>query len=313
MAKLKGLNRLGLLVLAGGFLVGSCVFYIQFFMTRPVGSGPAGPSVSSDAFAEQWSDRKVHLLGIGDSITAGLGAKSPEHSYFQRLLKNPADEFEDMRGKCLTQVLPDLSYKNLGISGTTSLQHKDVLDSLEPFPEDVFGLVVMTTGGNDLIHNYGYSPPREGAMYLATREQAEPWIENFRQRLSGMLDRLGTLFPGGCEIFLADIYDPTDGVGDAASIWLKPWPDGLEIHAAYNQIIHDACRQRNNTHLVELYANFLGHGSHCRQFWRASYDSEDPYYWFYDNVEDPNDRGYDAIRRVFLNSIIRNSQLIGML
>ncbi len=35
----------------------------------------------------------------------------------------------------------------------------------------------------------------------------------------------------------------------------------------------------------------------------------DPYYWFYDNVEDPNDRGYDAIRRAFLNTIIENTSL----
>ena len=46
-----------------------------------------------------------------------------------------------------------------------------------------------------------------------------------------------------------------------------------------------------------------------KQFWRPFYDSSDPHYWFYDNVEDPNDRGYDAIRRIFINSIIAHSAL----
>ncbi len=46
----------------------------------------------------------------------------------------------------------------------------------------------MTTGGNDLIHNYGRSPPREGAMYGATFEQARPWIENFDKRLGEMIE-----------------------------------------------------------------------------------------------------------------------------
>ena len=64
-----------------------------------------------------------------------------------------------------------------------------------------------------------------------------------------------------------------------------------------NQIIHDACQARENVHLVPLYETFLGHGSHCRQFWRATYRSDDPHFWFYTNIEDPNDRGYDAIRR----------------
>jgi hypothetical protein len=85
---------------------------------------------------------------------------------------------------------------------------------------------------------------------------------------------------------------------------LPHWPGGLAIHRAYNEIIHRAAFERANVHLVSLYREFLGHGSHCRQFWRSTYRRDDPYYWFYENIEDPNDRGYDAIRRIFLNAII---------
>ena len=75
-------------------------------------------------------------------------------------------------------------------------------------------------------------------------------------------------------------------------------------HGKVNAVIRRVASQRDNVHVVSLYATFLGHGSHCRQFWRRHYDVSDPHYWFYDNIEDPNDRGYDAIRRVFLNGII---------
>lgn len=34
-----------------------------------------------------------------------------------------------------------------------------------------------------------------------------------------------------------------------------------------------------------------------------------PGYGFYDNIKDPNDRGYEAIRQVFLNTIVENSAL----
>jgi hypothetical protein len=162
----------------------------------------------------------------------------------------------------------------------------------------------MTTGGNDLIHNYGRSPPREGAMYGATLDQARPWIDGFNSRLVEMLDQLDEKFPGGCDIFLADIYDPTDGVGDAPSVYLPHWPDGLAIHREYNTVIYRVAGERKNVHVAPMYQEFLGHGSHCRQFWRATYRREDPHYWFYDNIEDPNDRGYDAIRRVVLNAIV---------
>ena len=167
----------------------------------------------------------------------------------------------------------------------------------------------MTSGGNDIIHSYGRMPPKEGAMYNTTFSQAQPWIASFEQRLIGMLDKITSYFPGGCEIYLADIYDPTDGVGDAPSVFLPHWPDGLSIHTAYNEVIRRVASQQPHVHLVPLHQAFLGHGCHCRQFWRQHCDPGDPHYWYYDNIEDPNDRGYDAIRRLYLNAIIQNTEL----
>lgn len=286
------------------------VFYIQFYLSRPIGQGPAGPTVSREKFKGSWTDRPVKLVGIGDSITAGLGARSQEHSYFNRLVKNPADEYPDMQGACLSLVLPHLKTKNFAISGSTSRDHLAAIDErLSTQDSSVFGLIVMTTGGNDLIHSYGRSPPKECAMYGATLQQAEPWIASFRSRLDEMLDKIESCFPGGCEIYIGDIYDPTDGVGDAPSVYLPHWPDGLAIHARYNAAIADSASSRPHVHVVPLHRTFLGHGSHCSQFWRASYVRDDPTYWYYENIEDPNDRGYDAIRRVFLNSIVEHSAL----
>lgn len=299
-------SRLGWLFLVGFTLIAAAIWYITFHQWRPVGEGPAGPIVSKEPFQEAWTTRPVVLFGLGDSVTAGLGAKSADHSYFNRLVRNPPDEFAEMRGRCLSAVFPNLTAQNAAISGSTSLQHLETLKQrLEPQDAETLGIVVMTTGGNDLIHNYGRSAPKEGAMYGATLTQSLPWIDNFRDRLNVILDLLDERFRGGCHIFLADIYDPTDGVGDAPSVFLPDWPDGLAIHAQYNQIIHAVADERDNVYLVPLHATFLGHGSHCRQFWRSTYRADDPHYWYYANIEDPNDRGYDAIRRIFLNEIAR--------
>jgi hypothetical protein len=93
------------------------------------------------------------------------------------------------------------------------------LPKLEKAGPETLGIVVLTTGGNDLIHSYGRNPPVEGAMYGAT-------------------------------------------------------PDA-----------------------------FLGHGIPCSQRWRTHYRRDDPHYRYFDNLEDPNPRGYDAIRRLFLLEI----------
>ena len=151
------------------------------------------------------------MLGLGDSITAGFGA-SPSHlSYFARLEENPSDEFPELEGISLKSIFPSLEVRNLAVSSSTSDQHlKYQIETLEPQPPEVFGLIFMTTGGNDLIHNYGRTTPSATAMYGATFPQARPWIGDFRDRLHTMVTTLRDRFPGGCHIFLANIYDPSE-------------------------------------------------------------------------------------------------------
>jgi len=293
-------RRLAVLILLGAALVAGVLAFSHFWLSRPVGEGPAGPPVPGEPFEEVWSTRPVVLLGLGDSVTAGFGASSGK-SYFERLVQNPADEFADMRGKCLSSVFPNLTTLNLSISGTTSITHLDVLEDRPPAENtDTLGIVVMTTGGNDLIHNYGRTPPKEGAMYGATLPQARPWIDNFQRRLARMIDLVDERFPGGCHVFVADVYDPTDGIGDAFWVGLPAWDDGVAILDKYNEVIRRCAAERPNVHLVPMHRAFLGHGIHCTQFWGKHYDALDPHYWYGEILEDPNDRGYDAIRRLFL-------------
>lgn len=298
-------RRLLGIVLVGAMLLSGGLFYRHFWLQHPIGSGPAGQAVDHSLFRESWTERPVLLLGLGDSVTDGFGASGGK-SYFDRLVKNPTDEFDDMQGVCLPAVIPNLTVLNLSMSGTTSQELVDYQLPRLPFVEQgTFGIVVMTTGGNDIIHNYGQSPPHEGAMYGATFEQAAPWISNFKDRLSAILDETVRHFPGGCHIFLADIYDPTDGIGDTLNAGLPRWPDGLKIHSEYNCIIAETADSRAEVTLIKMRDEFLGHGIHCRQFWQSFYRSEDPGYWYFDNLEDPNDRGYDALRRLFLIEMSR--------
>lgn len=299
MSLKKRLMALGGVAVAS---VAALATYVHYYFARPVGRGPAGPVVARASFEKCWSDRPALLLGLGDSVTAGFGS-TPGHSYFDRLFQNPPDEWDDMKGVCLQGVLPRMSAKNLSLSGSTSLEHIETIRRMTVAAQDVMGIVVITTGGNDIIHNYGRTPPREGAMYGARLESARPWIAAFESRLDEMMALLKRKFPGGCHVFLANIFDPTDGEGDIGNAGLPEWEDGLEVLDAYNAVIARVEKAHEHVHLVDIRAAMLGHGIHCRQSWTKHYDAADPHYWYYSNLEDPNDRGYDAIRRAFLKEM----------
>lgn len=297
---------------AAGFLLIAVVGSVRhYWLEREVGTGPAGPSVELAPFAQVWSRRPVLLLGLGDSVTAGFGA-SPGKSYVQRLAQNPPDEFPELRGRSLSALFPKLKSLNAAVSGSTSPQHLERIQRLPVYGRDTLGLVVMTTGGNDLIHDYGRSAPQEGAMYGATLAQAQPWIANYDRRLEQMVAELRRRFPGGMHIFLANIYDPTDGDGTAGVVGLPSWPEGLRIHADYNAVIERVAERHPDVTQVDIRTPLLGHGIYCRQFWRQQYQPRDPTYWYDPNFEDPNDRGYDAIRRAFLNTIISQRQALSV-
>jgi lysophospholipase L1-like esterase len=246
----------------------------------------------------------VLLVGLGDSVTSGFGVHE-SLSYFGRLAKNPPDEIEDMRGLSLSAVMPNLSVRNLAVAGSNSFfLLEQQLPKLQVQPPEVLGIVVISTGGNDLIHEYGRKPPREGAMYGATIEQAEPWIASFQTRLGRIISETAQKFPGGCHIFIADIYDPTDGQGVP---WIAPypeWKDQVEILIRYNDVIRRAGEGRSNVHFVPMHDAFLGHGYCCSRFWKNTYHRDDPTFWYAMNIEDPTVRGYDAIRRLFLLEMI---------
>ncbi len=291
--------KTGIVLVVAGAL---CWYWLAGRYWHPVGAGPAGPRVDSGCFRNPWREGKTLLVGLGDSMTAGFGA-SDGHSYLELLVENDDSDYPDMEGRDLKRVFPDLDVLDYSRSYTVSQECLDQqVPMLSAMPAEIRGLVVITTGGNDIIHDYGRSAPRDGAMYGCTYEQAMEWKENYRDRLSRIIAEVTDRFPGGCEIFVANVYDPTDGVGDIenASLMLPAWPDALKVLSLVNAVISEVCSAHDNAHLVDIHSTFLGHGIHCRNRRNRHYRSDDPYYWYFDNLEDPNDRGYDAIRRLFL-------------
>lgn len=290
------------LVLTALGYVGCCLRPVIWGL--PVGTGPAGPAVPREPFQRVWSDERIVLAGLGDSITKGYGAPAGK-GYFDLLRENDDAHWPDMKGCDLENVFGRLEAYNYSQNYTVSREHIEKQLPLVPgWGPDVKGIVVITSGGNDLIHNYGRTEPKDGAMYGCTYEQGLIWIENIKQRLQKLLERVMEKFPGGCEIFLANIYDPTDGVGDPYIVGFPRWPDCVKVLGLTNRKIAQLCDSYENVHLVDIHSEFLGHGIHCTEFWRRNYHKDDPGHWYDRNLEDPNPRGYDAIRRLFLIKMI---------
>jgi len=291
-------------------LVLACAGYVAFrvysaIRVRPMGTGPAGPAIAAEPFREQWLDVPVVFIGLGDSITRGLGA-SKELTYVPLLLHNDDAFYPDMAGRDLSHVLTIQSHHNYAQDYTVSQQHIDrQLVKIPQYDQSVHGIIVLTSGGNDLIHDYGRSEPVDGAMYGCTYAQAQVWCDNLKTRLDTLLCGLMQKFPGGCDIFFANVYDPTDGVGDPQTIGLPRWRHCTRVLALTNQKIAELCAKYPNVHLVDIHSEFLGHGIHCDEPWRRHYRKDDPHYWYYTNLEDPNLRGFDAVRRLFLREMIK--------
>ena len=271
--------------------------------TRPMGEGPAGPEVPTAPFKTPWIETPVVLLGVGDSVTRGYGAPGGL-TYFDLLARNHA-QYPEMAGLDLSTVFPNLTSRNVAVDYTISQQHIDNQLAKNPvYDKNVRGIIVMTSGGTDLIHAYGRSEPRHDAMYGCTVKQATEWCELLKGRLDTLLTGLNEKFPGGCEIFFANIYDPTDGVGDPQTMMMHRWPACVKTLALANEKIAELCGQYPNVHLVDIHGPFLGHGIHCDEWWRKHYRKNDPHFWYAPILEDPNLRGHDAIRRIFLLKMI---------
>jgi lysophospholipase L1-like esterase len=271
---------------------------------RPMGTGPAGPAIAAEPFQKQWLDKPVVFVGIGDSITRGLGANM-KHTYFPLLMNNDDAFYPEMAGKDLSHVVTIQSYRNYAQDYTVSQEHIDrQLAKIPQYDESVHGIIVITSGGNDLIHDYGRSETKPDAMYGCTYQQAQEWCELLKTRLNTILMGLIGKFPGDCDIFFGTIYDPTDGVGDPQTMMLPRWRDCVTVLALANQKIAELCEKYPNVHLIDIHSEFLGHGIHCDEPWRKHYNKDDPHFWYYYNLEDPNLRGFDAIRRLFLREMI---------
>ncbi|HXL73676.1 MAG TPA: SGNH/GDSL hydrolase family protein, partial [bacterium] len=221
------------------------------------------------------------------------------------LFQNNAAVYPTDVGMDLSTKYPGIQLLNLAIPGATSMTV--INNEMSSIPQGAASptFVTILIGGNELITTCGNSPgvgsPCDGGIFGCTTAQGATWASNFQARLeTQIVDVLKNtaLYPRVQKIVIANIYDPTDGVGLAA----YGWPAGEAVLAQYNTAIQNVVNDTGST-LVDDYTLFLGHGIQYNIISNPYYDSANPTFWYTPNGASlpihPNNTGYFELYKLF--------------
>lgn len=266
--------------------------------SAPVDDINADPEVHTylpDSFDDAAPSRVIFL---GDSITAGYGNTEDSLAYTALLQHNDADAWPGYDDEDLDSLYPDLSEVidvSRGGATTSSLvrtQLGQVEDQLS-MPAAGPSLVVMTIAGNDmqeLIFNEDETDAKLAEV-----------LDNLTETMAFFQDP--DRFPDGTRVYIANVYEPSDGVGQADSCFYSLDLNGVLSALLENNQNTRALAEELGFAWVDMYGHFLGHGYYSEDETNPYYDAEDPSLWFASDCIHPNDRGHHEVRRLFMAAI----------
>jgi lysophospholipase L1-like esterase len=218
------------------------------------------------------------VLFVGDSMTVGTGVDDSERwaTLIQPELK--ARFGDDLRFIDLSRPgeTANLLYELL--LPRTAGQHEGPLQG---------GILVMgTVGLADLIRDVRREDPK--ARLMDDLVAIDAWLDDPAR------------FPDGAWMFLANIYDTTDGTNIDCS-GERDITDALAI-------VHDAnaahleLAQAHDWAWVDAHGHFLGHGERFDDPTYEHHDPDDPTKWYVDCLH-PDPRGHEEMFRLFLSAV----------
>lgn len=120
-------------ILIPALLLLSFFIVIQYFRTQHYIAVGVGLAEKAVPFSRINPEAKTRILIIGDSTVVGTGAEDPEHSVAGYL---GAD-------------YPEAEIVNKGVNGTRT---HELIERFESIQDQHFDLVLIHTGGNDIVH-----------------------------------------------------------------------------------------------------------------------------------------------------------------
>ena len=247
-------------------------------------------------YAHRLPNSPQTVIFLGDSITAGAGAWSDDEDYAS-LLVNNTNAWPDWDGIDLATRYPGISVVDVSKGGSwTGTVLNNQIDRLEeqvalPFAGEV--LVIITVGGNDL----------QSVLLNPSGVQAriEKTVDNWRKIAEYFVDE--QRFPDGSTLLMANVYEPTDAVGQVDNCFY-----GLNISFLLPNL-HDANTQLRGLaeevgfSVLDMRGTFLGHGFNHEDPNAPYHNVDDPSLWLANGCIHPNPRGHHEIRAMFWRAI----------
>ncbi|MEM9191631.1 MAG: SGNH/GDSL hydrolase family protein [Myxococcota bacterium] len=246
----------------------------------------------------QAPETAARLVVFGDSISAGVGA-SQGLEYSLLLAANEdgvypddaAADLESLTGAAVERV-------DIAVSGARTANLAGQLQRLQnelTFPAAGHTVVVGTIGGNDVAGLVAGGDPAGAPLDDA--------LANIRGFVGFFQDPAN--FPDGTSIYLANVYDPSDGVGQHPSCFfglpLSRLTDALPVWSMrYVELGTEL-----GFSVVDILGFFRGHGYYFDDMMNEFYDMDDPTFWWAGGGDclHPNDRGHHEMRRVFFEAM----------
>ena len=236
------------------------------------------------------------VVFLGDSITAGVGA-GDGRSYSELLEENDDATYPDYAEIDLQSQFPTATtFVNVAQGGAQTNDLPDQIAAIESqlsFPVAGPVMIGLTIGGNDLV-NVIFNP--------STRQQTVDAINaNIGSFISWTED--ASKFPDGAYVYLANVYDPSDGVGEAEECFFGFDTSEAVIALQDANAANRVMAEQRGFAMVDMHGHFLGHGLNYDMTDNAEYDAADPTLWFESDCIHPNERGHHELRRVFFGAM----------
>ena len=261
-----------------------------------------------------------HVIFLGDSITVGTYPTPSVDFYRNRLaaqlaehygLTPPEESWQLVDYETdQSQVLRSGDFSSCARLGARTSELHDRSTQLQScFTEDLWDqnlLVIMTMGGNDLstiTQDIIEGQPQESIWRLADRavrnlDQGFAWLREPR-------------FTGRLQLVFSNLYEFTDGTGDAAACPMAEIFDlNVDVDDPFLEEIiiwlesqYFELAKRYDFDMLFMQENFCGHGFHNDNPDGRCYLGPNTERWFDNTCLHPNPTGHAKIAELFWNVI----------
>ena len=201
------------------------------------------------------------------------------------LYRNDEAYWPDEIGRDLVSRYPGISFTNLATDAATI---GDVFGGQLPelTPSDEPTLITLTVGTHDLLSALA-NRPRGALLESIARDVAQAY--------DALLDAIRAERPESL-VLLTTVLDPSDRTGVIPGVLAEAGRLPLSALDSLNAHIRQRATREGGVALADAYGHFLGRG--------ATAPEEDRWFWRRSPVE-PNARGANELRRVWLDAIDR--------